>query len=362
MQKYYNELEQFIIYLDYIGVPAKKIIFLTQNAKNVSEIKALCVSDEKIKKLLGKHLDYILNKTLDINLVKVVEFLNNKNIYATTFLSEDFPSSLLEVEPQPAILYYKGDLSILGSKLLLGVVGTRKPTRYGRNVTEKFCTSFAENGIITVSGLAYGIDSEVARASIKCKAKTVAVLGGGLGSIYPATNAMLANEIVVNGGLVISEYFPTVKPTKYSFPERNRIISGLAGGVLVIEAGLKSGSLITAMHAIEQGKELFVVPGNIDSKESEGSNKLIEEIPHAFTSSPDSILLHFGVTKKENNVNSYQYSVEELRVLDAIGSEEKTFDELCEILKEDSKTLNLLLTEMEISGIIKKLPGNYYGT
>lgn len=362
MQKYYTELEQFVIYLDYIGLSKKKIIELIKTTTSVNSFIERSKTDVQIGLLLGEYKNTILGQDLISNIQKVIEYLALKQIGATTFISSDYPISLKEIEPMPVVIYYKGDLSLLSNKLLLGIVGTRKPTRYGRSITENFTKVLSKEGVITVSGLAYGIDSEVARNTLQVKGKTVAVLGGGLNAIYPSSNASLATEIVEKGGIVLSEYFPSVRPTKYSFPERNRIISGLSNGVLVIEAGLKSGSLITAMHAIEQNKELFVVPGNIDSKESAGSNKLIEELPHAFTINPEYILEHFGLKKQEKESVSHQYTLEESRVVEALCGDSKSFDELCEILKEDSKTLNLLLTEMEISGIIKKLPGNYYGT
>lgn len=361
MQKYYNELEQLVIYLDYCGISKKRVNELISRISSVSNLQKTIKQDVYLASILGEDINVLLDPFLNEKLVKVVEFLNAKNISATTFISQDFPQSLKEVEPMPVVIYYKGDISILNSKLLLGVVGTRKPTRYGRSVTNNFVTTLSSSGVIIVSGLAYGIDSEAARSALEVGGKTVAVLGGGLLNIYPSSNASLAAEIVAKGGVVLSEYFPSLRPTKYSFPERNRIISGLSGGVLIIEAGLKSGSLITATHAIEQNKELFVVPGNIDSKESAGSNKLIEELPHSFTINPEYILEHFGLNIEVSEGKNYQYSMEELKVMNALSGEEKTFDELCEILKEDSKTLNLLLTEMEISGIIKKLPGNYYG-
>ena len=352
--------EQALIYLDYLQIGRKRIEALMALDgglyKQVISPSSFCV-----KEILGSKQQEVLKYEFDKTISKILKYLEDNFIGAITILSENYPENLKHISPVPFVLYYKGDLSLTKNENILGIVGTRKPTRYGRWAAEEFSSSLAKNGIITISGLAYGIDSEVARNTISVGGKTIAVLGGGINEIYPSSNEGLARSIVRNGGLILSEYFPSFKPTKYTFPERNRIISGLSRGLLVIEAGLGSGSLITANLAIEQGKDLFVVPGNIDSKESMGSNKLIAELPSTFTHSPDQILDTFGL-KKEYEKEYYQCSFYERRVLDAVNDEPKSFDELCEILKEDSKNLNLLLTEMEISGIIKKLPGNYYGT
>lgn len=355
----YNNNEKALIYLDYLQVSKGKIEKLLGLGSNIYNT-IYNVNDSQVSIILGDKKEILKQNDYEKTIVKICKYLETKNIYTTTIISADYPERLKHIPNPPIVLYYKGDLSIANKQNSIGIVGTRKPSRYGRWVAEEFVSTLSQNGLITISGLAYGIDSEVARNTLEMGGKTIAVLGGGIEKVYPSSNSALADNIIKNGGLVISEYFPTFSPTKYTFPERNRIISGLSRGVLVIEAGIGSGSLITATRAIEQGKDLFVVPGNIDSKESKGSNKLIEEFPTCVVISPDRILREFGIEKTyEKEV--YQCSMIEQAVINAVSGEPKSFDELCEILKEDSKNLNLLLTAMEISGIIKKLPGNYYG-
>lgn len=357
-----NELA--IIYLDYVGVSRKRILeLLRYTTKPYDEICKESLSVD-VREILGKEK---AEKLEEFDVKKSIKnlklFLEEENISVVTILGNNFPKNLINIPDPPIIIYYNGDISLLNQENLLAVVGTRKPTAYGRAVAEKFVSELVLKGnIVTVSGLAYGIDSEVARVTLENKGKTIAVLGGGIRQIYPASNTTLAEKIVETGGLVMSEYFPTARPTQYTFPERNRIVSGVSKGVLVIEAGEKSGSLITANFAIEQGKELFVVPGNINNVNCFGSNKLIEDLPYTFTSSTKNIFKLFGINEldKKDSANEHQYSIEEQRVVDALSSGEKTVDELCEILKEDFKTINILLTEMEISGIIKKLTGDYY--
>ena len=163
---------------------------------------------------------------------------------------------------------------------------------------EKFTKELSNAGLVTVSGLAYGIDTIVAETTLEAGGKTIAVLGGGLDSIYPASNTNLAKR-VAGQGLLVSEYRIGVKPQTYSFVNRNRIVSALGLGTLIIEAGKKSGTMTTAKFAIEQSRELFVVPGNIYSKLSEGTNNLINEMPDTFTISPDRILYRLGIEKKQ---------------------------------------------------------------
>ena len=359
-----NNNELAIIYLDYLGVSRKRIVnLLKHTAEPYLEICKEHLSGE-VGTILGKEKTEKLEE-FDVkqSIKNLKVFLEEEDISVVTVLSDNYPENLSNIPDAPIIIYYNGDISLLNQDNLLAVVGTRKPTNYGRTVTQKFVSELVTQGnIITVSGLAYGIDSEVARVTLENRGKTIAVLGGGIRKIYPASNTALAKKIVESGGLILSEYFPTARPTQYTFPERNRIVSGVSKGVLVIEAGEKSGSLITANLAIEQGKELFIVPGNINNANCIGGNNLIEEMPHTFTSSTKNILKLFGVctetTKKNTQV--HQYSIEEQRVIDILKTGEKTIDELCEILKEDFKTINILLTEMEIGGIIKKLTGDYY--
>lgn len=292
---------------------------------------------------------------------KQVKQLEKYKIVPITKTSDLYPQKLKELVGSPNVLYTRGDASLLNSDDLVSIVGTRKPTRYGRDMAKYFASELVNSGLITVSGLAYGIDAEVAKATIDCGKKTVAVLAGGLDSIYPADHTDLAEQIVNNNGLLISEYKPLHKPTNYSFPERNRIISALSNATLIIEAGEKSGSLITANFAIEQNKELFVVPCQLNSPQGIGSNRLINDIPDCFVMSPERILEFYG--KKIVNKDSkevLQLSLDEKMVFDALSQGEMNFDDLQDKLNIDTKSLNRLLTSMELSGIIKKLSGNYF--
>jgi len=212
------------------------------------------------------------------------EYLDNiydKGIEVTCVFEREYPKNLKLILNGPPVLYYKGSLAASDS-LALAVIGSRKSTRYGKEVTERFVSKLIKKKIVIVSGLARGIDSIAHKSALNNGGRTIAVLGHGLDRIYPPENKSLADEIVKNGAIV-SEFPLGFEIAKSNFPARNRIISGLSQGVLVIEGAINSGSLITAGHAAEQGREVFAVPGPIDSVTSEGVNKLIKEGVHPAT-------------------------------------------------------------------------------
>lgn len=193
------------------------------------------------------------------------------------FTSEKYPKQLREIYNPPKKIYAIGNIEILNN-LGIAIVGSRKATEYGKKVALKLSQDLSKNKIVIVSGLAKGIDSYAHIGTLNSKnGKTIAVLGSGIKEIYPKENIELARKIVKNGGCIISEYLPNDKPNKMNFPERNRIISGLSKGIVIVEASEKSGALITADFALEQGREVFAVPGDIYSNTSIGTNKLIQQ-------------------------------------------------------------------------------------
>ena len=191
--------------------------------------------------------------------------------------SKYYPERLRNIEDPPKELYCLGNLELLNYKNNIAIIGSRNCSRYGERAAKDFAYNLAKEDICIVSGLAKGIDSFSHIGALNAKGKTIAVLGSGLDNIYPKENIKLVEEIIKNNGLVISEYPLGTKPLKYHFPARNRIISGLSDSVLVVEARKNSGTNITVDFALEQGKDVFVIPGNIYSKTSDGTNFLITE-------------------------------------------------------------------------------------
>ena len=351
-----------LAYLDKIGVGYKSLRFFAENfALNDFENELKTKKDLIIKNLGEAVYLKLKNAISSENIVKNSLEMQKYCINSISVLDSEYPLSLKNLEDFPIVLYSKGDISLLKSKCI-AIIGTRTPTFYGREVTSFFARELSKAGLVTVSGLAYGLDSEVAVGTLEAKGKTIAVLGGGLDKIYPEQNTNLAERIVENGGLLISEYPLFHAPAKYSFLARNRIISGLSLGIVIAEAGKRSGTLNTAKHALDQGKELFVVPGSIFSSASDGTNALIEELPETFTTSPKQVLERLNIkpanSEKENK--KVQMGQDETLIVKTLYEGEMDFDTLATKTGISPKTLLSLLTRMEISGLIKKLPGNFY--
>ena len=187
-----------------------------------------------------------------------------------------YPKKLNEIYSRPAKIYLMGNEEIL-NKPSIAIIGCREASDYGKKMAFEFAYKLASKGIVIVSGLARGIDSCAHLGAVKAKGQTIAVLGSGLNNIYPKENLKLSQEIIRQNGAIISEYEPNAKPLKMHFPARNRIISGLSNGVLVVEAKEKSGTMITVDFALEQGRDVFALPGNITSMNSYGTNELIKQ-------------------------------------------------------------------------------------
>lgn len=308
------------------------------------------LTKEQYEKMVEK-ADAILINNYDEN-------LKDKDIFLITKLDEEYPEKLRVLPDSPFFLFCKGDLSLLGKKSL-SVVGTRKPSNYGRITTNKLVGDIAKEGIVIISGLAYGIDSIAHKRTLEVSGKTIAVLGSGFNYIYPSEHTALAKEIVDKGGLLISEYQPSKKSTKYTFPQRNRIIAGLADGVLITEAGLKSGTIHTKDFALEYGKNMYAVPGNIDNELSTLTNDLIKSGQAATVTCAQDILSDYKIEKSEKNEAFFNYSIEEQMIINLLKKGQKEIDEIAKETKLDINILNSYLTSLEISGIIERLPGNF---
>lgn len=202
--------------------------------------------------------------------------MKKNNIDIISIEDKQYPNILKEIYDPPICLYIRGNKEILNNKSI-SIVGCRKATDYGRKVARDFAYNISKQDINIISGLAIGIDSEAHLGAVEANKKTVAVLGNGLDTIYPKENIILSQKILDSGGAIISEYPLGIKPKKENFPARNRIISGMSNGLLVVEAKEKSGTLITVDFALEQGRDVFVVPGNIVSENSVGTNDLIKQ-------------------------------------------------------------------------------------
>ncbi len=289
----------------------------------------------------------------------VLDYMEKTDSFALFEEDDAYPKKLSSIDEPPLALFCKGDERLL-SEEGIAVIGTRAPTRYGRDAAEYFAKDLAAAGFVIVSGLARGIDSIAHRAAIEISGKTIGVIGCGLDRVYPAENKELYKS-VAEKGLLLSEYFFGVGPVSFHFPERNRLISALSEGVLVVEAGIKSGTLLTVEHAFDQGKDVFAVPGNIFSEKSKGSNELLHNPLVLPACSPTDILDFYKKEAPQKEEEAVQLSTSEIIVYDLLKEDDKHFEELIAETGLAMGELMATLTKLEVLGVIKKLPGNYYG-
>lgn len=220
--------------------------------------------------------DILLNKAYKENLEKYMEYMEKNSIKMITIKDKKYPQNLRNIFDPPVVLYVKGNEDILGA-LGIAIIGSRICSNYGGQIAKQFAYGLSKNNINIISGLAKGIDTYAHIGSIDANKPTIGVLGNGLDMIYPKENVEISKRILQTGGAIISEYIIGTKPDKINFPARNRIISGLSNGILVVEAGKKSGTLITVDFGLEQGKNIYAIPGNINKPTSIGTNELIKQ-------------------------------------------------------------------------------------
>ncbi len=274
---------------------------------------------------------------------------------------DNYPNKFFGVKNTPPLLYYKGNYNLTQEQHTIGVVGSRQMSNYGKKATKDLCEILARSGIVIISGMADGVDGIAHKSALDVGGKTIAVLGCGIDVVYPLKHSWLYDQIAENG-LILSEHHVGVRPNNYHFPKRNRIISALSDAVLVTEAGKKSGALITANYAVEQGKMLFVVPTNIDNALGAGSNSLLKTLQASMVLQAGDILEEMQIEEFKEEATDMQLDFTEELVMDAIGfGIEVHMDELFNIMKLRMGDLSGLLSAMEIRGLITKYDNNHYG-
>ena len=276
---------------------------------------------------------------------------------------DEYPQLLRSIFDPPYLFYFRGKLEIL-SRLCLGIVGSRAATNYGKVQARHFGKELAGQGIVVVSGLARGVDTEAHQGALESGGETAAVLGSGLEVIYPPENKKLYDRIA-QVGLIISEFTPLAHPEPRNFPVRNRTISGLCRGILVVEAKARSGALITADFALEQGRDVFAIPGPINSANSAGTNNLIKQ-GACLVSGIEDILTEYRLNSRMKSPASPQGELgfdrdrDEAAVLQALDYEAMHFDTLLGEAGLSIGELSTVLLKMELQGLIKAMPGNHY--
>ena len=273
-------------------------------------------------------------------------------ISGVSFYSSSYPSLLREIPDPPAILFYSGSLHLAYTGRTVAVIGSRRCSHYGRAAARRVARALCSAGVTVVSGLARGIDGEAHRASLDAGGSTVAVFAGGLDIIYPPEHRKLADAVRENGCLV-SEYPPGIRPAKYTFPERNRIISGLSSALVVIEAGEKSGTMITVGTALDQGRDVYAVPGEMGRTTSAGTNRLIRD-GAGIVLSPEDMLNELGLSplREMKTVSD--------PILKYIEGRGKTVMQLAELTGIPSGEIQHRLFMLEVAGSVIRHPGNIF--
>lgn len=320
--------------------------------KELSQIEGLSI--KKAEKFLKQRDKIDLDKTLNEVLDRGIKFYTLEN--------PNYPKLLKEISNPPIVLYYKGSIESCNLDRTLAVVGSRKASYNAKEAVEKVLAELEGTDLCIVSGLASGIDTTAHRCALKHNLKTIGVIASGFDYTYPAANKDLYKEIEQNGGAVLSEYYPTLEPLKFRFPERNRIVSGISYGTLVAEASLKSGALITANLTLEQGRELMCIPGLITNPNTEGIYKLLKNGATMVTCANDILeALNWEVKPaKQLKMDLTGLSSDEMKIVEAVEIEEKGFDEISTQTGIDTNDLLILLTTLELKGIIKQTVGDRY--
>jgi len=357
---YADELKYWVAFS---GVPGIGRIRIAQLKEYFGSLRDAWKAPEgKLKQagLDSRSIDSLVTLRPRISVDAEMETLERQKVRALPCEDPDYPPRLKEIYDYPPVLYVKGSLPA-EHEPCLAIVGTRRPTVYGRQVTEDIVADLARSNVTIISGLARGIDSVAHRATLDAGGKTVAVFGSGLDIVYPGENAKLAQAIVEHGALV-SEYPLGVKPKAENFPMRNRIMSGLSLGVLVVEAGERSGALITAQQAVEQNREVFAIPGSILSPASQGTNRLIQEGAKLVCNYSDILQeLNLTIVVQQAEIKELSPANEsESAVLKQLSAEPNHIDEMCRrsglTMPEVSSTLAML----ELKGIARHVGSMNY--
>lgn len=312
--------------------------------------------------LIGKKAYEELAVLREKGIQKLQEALSRSDIHISVPGDAFFPELLSVIEDPPALLFYRGTLK-KDEPRAIAMVGSRRETRYGREQAFRIARELAEQGVTIVSGLARGIDTAAHLGALEAGGRTIGVLGSGIKNIYPTENIALAERIINKGGALVSEFAPTAEPLAYHFPVRNRLVSGLTQGVLLIEAREKSGTLITIGHALLQGREVFALPGPVDAPGSAVPHRMLREGARLVTCGMD-LMEDLGWASRDISVQTSfilpDLTNEERRLYDSLCHEPLEFSSLMEETGLSASRLNVLLTTLEMKDLIEVMPGRVF--
>lgn len=359
------------------NIASAKITMLLEHFKEIDSIYK-SRSFKNIKGISDKEKNELLDKDLS-EAERIVERISELGAKIIVFDDKNYPAILKNIPDPPYVLYVQGKVPELDKVLTIGVVGTRRCTEYGRIVTERLCRLLAEAGAVTIGGLARGIDTIGAWATLDAGGIAVGVIGSGLDTVYPPENEELIKAISEKG-CILTEFPPGMPPLRKNFPQRNRIIAGISRGVLVTEAPLKSGALITARYALENNRDVFAVPRSITDKGFLGTNLIIQQ-GAKLVNSADDIICEYPYAEKvtppeRKNVNNIgaktspktiieddrydKLNEKEKAIINILKKRDMQIDDISRELNMSVSEVNTRLIMLEVNGFVKKLPGSNY--
>lgn len=359
-----SELKYWVAFSQFTKLGPVRFKKLYSYFPNLKTAWAAPASDLQQAQLEPGIIQEIISQRPQVDPDQEWENLQTEQVSVLTVLDEAYPKLLKEIYNPPPVLYYRGQLQADRDQFSLAVVGTRKISPYGQQLVAQIVEPLAQAGLTIVSGLALGTDSLAHQATLGVNGRTIAVLGSGLAwqNLYPSQHRYLAQKIIDSGGLVVSEFPLAMPPLVHNFPLRNRIISGLSLGSLIIEAPAESGALITAKYALEQNREVFAVPGSIYNHNSEGANSLIKQGAIVVTDAQD-ILTALDLKSVSQYINAQQIvpeTAEEEILLKILNHDPLHIDKVAQQTSLAISAVAATLTVMEIKGKVKNLGGQNY--
>jgi DNA processing protein len=344
-------------------VRLRKLLEVFETPERVLSAKRSAL--RSIEGIGGEVAEQIANWESAVDLSAELERIRDFGADVITAQSPTYPRQLREIHAPPIVLYVWGELAERDQHAI-GVIGSRRTSHYGAECAKKLSYQLAYAGLTIISGLARGIDTAAHQGALAAKGRTLAVIGSGLTKLYPPENAALADKIRSGHGAILSEFSMAVEPDRQTFPMRNRIISGWSHGILVVEAGLNSGALITASQALEQGRSVYAVPGHINAPTAHGSNRLIQQGAKLVMDASDILDdLQIFLPEKQKLPEAMarplpELSEDERRVYDAINPTETPIDQIAILCELPSATVSSVLLRLELKRLVKQLPGKYF--
>lgn len=365
----FEQLADLLLLLSVDGIGPGKIRNLLARFKKVNKIISASYSDlikaDGISKELASRIQRANShrNEIEINLEKDLLRLEKINGRIITVWDQEFPALLKKIYDPPLILYVKGNF-VENDDYSIAIVGTRQPTSYGKIQTEKITEELTTQGITIISGMARGVDSIAHKTALKSNGRTIAVIGSGLDVIYPPENKKLFDEISEKG-VIISEFSMGSKPDAPNFPKRNRIISGLSLGSVIIETGITGGAMQTARLALDQNREVFAIPGNLGVRQAEGNNLLIQRGEAKLIRSAEDILIELELKLKPvigKNIPKPQIdlTVFEEKILSTLNNDPIQIDKIAEKANMSTSDCLVNLLSLEFKGLVKQLPGKMF--